>query len=517
MLENPPPIPTATPGPQPALSPSNAGDSPERVLNKRQFLAGLQCHKQLWWRVHDSGAEELRPDSNSRALMEAGRQIGLLAREYVPGGQLIDFRYQGRASRMAGTAVAMGSEVPALYEGTFTGDGLVIYADILERGSDGWTLVEVKSSLEVRPGHITDAAIQAHVLRSSGIDIRRVEVMHLNRDCRHPDLSNLFRRQDVTEQVVELEASFGGIALAQLAMLQGPLPERATGDHCSSPNKCPFWARCWPELPAHHLSTLHGARKKKVQEWDAQGWQTISQLPEDVELKGISRRQVSAVRASRMVIENGLAKALEAFKPPLAFLDFEAVQPAIPRWPGCGPYTHIPVQLSCHTLAAGRYGHLEWLADGPGDPRPEFARRLLAACGGSGSIIVYNSSYEAGCIRHLSAAVPELEHDLSNLRDRLVDLLPVLSAFVYDPAFGGSFSLKSVVPVMAPEVRYGGMAISEGRTASNELMRLLFDGGLDPQERSILREQLLAYCKVDTWAMVRLFERLGQLARGSTE
>jgi hypothetical protein len=172
------------------------------------------------------------------------------------------------------------------------------------------------------------------------------------------------------------------------------------------------------------------------------------------------------------------------------------------------------VQLSCHTLATGRYGHVEWLADGPGDPRPEFARRLLAACPGPGSIVVYNAEYEAGCIRHLSEAVPALEPELAGLRNRLVDLLPVLSAFVYDPAFGGSFSLKSVVPVLVPEVRYRGMEISEGRTASNELMRLLFDGSLDPQERSVLREQLLAYCKVDTWAMVRLFERLSQLARG---
>jgi hypothetical protein len=499
MSENPPPNPTATPGPRLAL-------------NKREFLAGLQCHKQLWWRIHDPDAEELTPDSNARALMEAGRQIGMLAREYAPGGRLIDFRHQARASRIAATAVAMETEASALYEGTFTGDGLVVHADILERGTDGWTLVEVKSSVEVMPRHIADAAVQAHALRSSGIDLRRVEVMHLNRDCRHPDLSNLFRRQDVTEQVRELEGSFGGLAQTQLAMLEGPLPVRATGDHCSSPSKCPFWARCWPEPPAHHVSTLRGARKKKVQEWEAQGWQTISQLPEDIELSGVARRQASAVRAGRMVIEEGLAKALEAFKSPLVFLDFEAVQPPIPRWPGCGPYTHIPVQLSCHTLAAGRYGHVEWLADGPGDPRPEFARRLLAACSGSGSIVVYNAEYEAGCIRHLSEALPELAPELVDLTNRLVDLLPVLSAFVYDPAFGGSFSLKSVVPVLAPEVRYRGMAISEGRTATNELMRLLFDGGLDPQERSVLREQLLAYCKVDTWAMVRLFERLSQLA-----
>ena len=137
MLENPPPNPTATPGP--------------RLLNKREFLADLQCHKQLWWRVHDPDAEELIPDPNTRALMEAGRQVGLLAREYAPGGRLIDFKYQARASRVAATAAAMETEAPALYEGTCTGHGLVVHADILDRGSNGWTLVEVKSSVEVKP------------------------------------------------------------------------------------------------------------------------------------------------------------------------------------------------------------------------------------------------------------------------------------------------------------------------------------------------------------------------------
>lgn len=115
MLENPLPNPTATPGP--------------RVLNQRDFLAGLQCHKQLWWRVHEPDAAELIPDSNTRALMEAGRQIGQVAREHTPGGRLIDFRHQARASRVAATGL-----------------------DILERGSDGWTLTEVTSSVEVSRG-----------------------------------------------------------------------------------------------------------------------------------------------------------------------------------------------------------------------------------------------------------------------------------------------------------------------------------------------------------------------------
>ena len=507
MAEKPPSTPTATPGPR------HAPSAAEGFLKKREFLAGLQCPKQLWWRVHEPHAGELIPDSNTRALIETGRQIGVMARDYVPGGRLIEFRFQTTAARVHATQSVMQGEPPSLYEATFAADGLVVHTDILERTPDGWTLIEVKSSVGVKEQHLTDAAVQAHVLRASGIDVRRVEIMHLNRDCRHPDLSNLFTRQDVTTQVMEIESRLGGLARAQLAMLDGPLPDKATGDHCSSPRKCPFWGRCWPELPPDHVSTVHAVRKTKVQQWQEQGWHTVRDLPEDLKLPPIARRQVASVRAGDLQIEDGLAEALGGFRPPLAFLDFEAVFPPIPRWPGCGPYTHVPVQLSCHSQTEAGHRHSEWLADGPGDPRPEFAEFLIDACSGAGTILVYNAAYEAACIRHLAQALPSRAAELGDIESRLVDLLPVVSAFVYHPAFGGSFSLKDVVPALVPDVRYCGMEISEGRTASNELMRLLFDGGLDLQERSMIREALLAYCQQDTWAMVRLFQRLTELSR----
>jgi predicted RecB family nuclease len=507
MAEEPPSDPTATPGPRHAQS------AAEGTLTKREFLAGLQCHKQLWWRVHEPSAGELIPNSNIRALMDTGRQIGVLAREYVPGGRLIEFRFQTTAARVHATQSVMQGQPPSLYQATFAADGLVVHTDILERTGDGWTLIQVKSTVGVKEQHLTDVAVQAHVLRASGINVRRVEIMHLNRDCRHPDLSNLFIRQDVTHRVAEIESRLDGLAQGQVAMLHGPLPEKATGDHCSSPHKCPFWCRCWPEFPPHHVSTVHGVRKNKVKQWQDQGWHTVQDLPEDLKLSAIARRQAASVRAGRLQIEDGLAEALDGLRGPLAFLDFEAVFPPIPRWPGCGPYTHIPVQLSCHTQTEAGHRHSEWIADGPGDPRPQFAEFLIQACSGAGTILVYNAGYETACVRHLAQTLPSLAAELADIENRLVDLLPLVSAFVYHPAFGGSFTLKDVVPALVPEVHYRGMEISEGRTASNELMRLLFDGGLDLQERSMIREALLAYCQQDTWAMVRLFQRLTELSR----
>jgi uncharacterized protein DUF2779 len=491
-------ISTATPGP--------------RHLTKREVLAGLQCHKQLWWRVHEPDAPELRPSSHSRTAMETGRQVGILARDYVPGGQLISFRHQTIPVRVDATAAAMAGGATALYQGTFARDGIVVQADILERHPSGWTLVEVTSTVEVKGRQIVDAAVQARVLRRSGVPLRRIEIMHLNRECSSPDLTSLFVREDVTQRVAELEAGIEAELRGQLAVLEGPLPYRETGDHCSHPDRCPFWDRCWPELAPQHVSTVYRAGLK-AQEWVAQGWQTILDLPDDLPLGPVAARQVAAVKSGRIQVDSGLATALEALVQPLAFLDFEAVGPAVPRWPGCGPYEAVPVQLSCHLEdGPGQYRHLEWLADGPDDPRPGFAQFVIECCAGARHIVTYNAAYEADCLRHLARVLPRWSSELADIERRLVDLLPVVRDYVYHPEFEGSFSLKHVLPALVPELRYAGMDISEGRTASSELAGLLFSGATDPQERSMVREALLAYCKQDTWGMVCLLRRLRELA-----
>jgi hypothetical protein len=490
--------PTATPGPRP--------------LTQREFLAGLQCHKRLWWRVHDPLAPELLPDQNSRALMQAAHQLVILAREYIPGGRLISFRHQATRERVEATGAAMASGAASLYDGTFTRDGLVVQVDILERTADGWNLIEVSSSLDVKEKHLMDAAIQAHVVRLSGVGLRRVEIMHLNRECRFPDLSNLFVREDITERIHPLEQGFQKEAAAQRLMLEGRLPEKDTGDHCSQPQRCQFWDRCWTSAHPHDLSTVYRAGKK-LKQWAAQGWCSILDLPPDQSLNPVAARQVRAVRTGQMQVEPTLPAALDAFLGPLAFVDFETVSPPIPHWPGCAPYETVPVQLSCHLEdGSGRYRHVEWLADGPGDPRVSFTRFLVEACAGARTIVSYNAGFEAECLRHLSAALPGLAPELTDVERRLVDLLPVVRDYIYHPAFNGSFSLKQVLPALVPDMHYEGMEVAEGRSASRELMQLLFGELLDAQERSVIRESLLAYCKQDTWAMVRLVQRLRELA-----
>jgi Domain of unknown function(DUF2779) len=475
-------------------------------------MAGLQCHKLLWWMAHEPAAAELDVDDARQALYDQGHRVGALARTYVPGGVLVDLPHDAYEERLEATRRALAQGAPVVYEAAFLADGVFVSVDILERLERGFALIEVKSTAGVREQHLPDVAVQTHVLRRSGLEVRRMEVMHLNRACTYPDLSNLFTRADVTDLVEARLGAVPGEIAAMTVMLAGPLPHVATGPHCSAPYECPFTERCWPVLPPHHVSTLYAMRRRTF-ELDELGYRTIFDLPEDFPLGAAADRQRRAVQTGRMVVEATLRAALAPFAPPVAFLDFETVGLAIPVWDGCHPYDHVPVQWSAYVPDEG--GALrahDWLAEGPGDPRPALAERLLAACAGARAIVTYGS-FDRDRIRDLAAALPQLTAPLEALAARVVDLLPVVRNHVYHPDFGGSFSLKRVLPALVPEMSYRGLAIAEGGTASLELGRLLFHGDeMEPEERARLRADLLAYCRQDTWGLVRLLERLRGLA-----
>jgi hypothetical protein len=483
-------------------------------LSKSRVMAGLQCHKLLWWWVHEPEAPELEFDASVQAAFDRGTRVGEVARSYVPGGVLIDLPYDAYAERVAATRRALDGGAPALYEASFQADGVFVAVDILERGNPDFRLIEVKSSTGVKEHHLADVAIQTHVLRQSGLALGCQDLMHLNRECAYPDLSNLFIRADVTEAVAPFVAEVPGVIARQLEMLQGPLPDVPTGPHCTAPYECPFMARCWPARPPHHVGTLY-AMKRRAMELDEQGYRTINDLPEDIPLGRIADRQRRAVQGGRIIVEPSLAQALAPFVPPIAFLDFETISLPIPVWNGCHPYDAVPVQFSCHVEDADeRVVHHEWLADGPGDPRPALAERLIQACEPARVVVAYNAGFERGCIEQMAEALPALAGPLRNVAARLVDFLPIVRNHVYHRDFGGSFSLKSVLPTLVPELRYDDLAINEGSMASLELERLLFHGGeLAEEAEAQLRTDLLRYCHQDTWGLVKLLRRLRELAR----
>jgi hypothetical protein len=184
-------------------------------------------------------------------------------------------------------------------------------------------------------------------------------------------------------------------------------------------------------------------------------------------------------------------------------------------WAGCHPFDTVPVQFSCRNQRDDAFEEIGWLATEGVDPRPELANRLIDACRGARSIVAYHADFEAGVIASLEEAVPDRAADLAAIRERLRDPLPILREYVYHPAFGGRFGLKSVAPALAPDVRYTG-AVAAGRLAGVLLSRLILEGEpSDLFDRERIRESLRKYCALDTFATQRVVERLRELASAS--
>jgi hypothetical protein len=250
----------------------------------------------------------------------------------------------------------------------------------------------------------------------------------------------------------------------------------------------------------------------------------MSAIPKNEKLNFKQQRQLKAQRENRLIVEPTLAEAMrpamEAAR--LGFLDFETVSRALPPWNGLGPWWQTAAQFSYHERAgAGEVTHAEFLAEGPDDPndppddpREPLARAMLDATANATRVVVY-SSFESTRIKELAVHLPHLAEPLLALREKLWDLKPAVENCVYHPAFRGSFSLKYILSPLVPDLSYTDLIIVDGMRASVEIARLLFVSGRIPAHaREQTRRDLLAYCERDTFATVRLVERLGELAGG---
>jgi len=483
-------------------------------LSKSRFTSGLQCHKKLWWEVHEPGAVELQPDKVLQDLFDQGRLVGEAARTRYPGGVLIDLPHHAGAERVAATKQALESGAPAVFEATFIADGVFVAIDVLEKQGDGYRLTEVKSSSSQKPEHIPDVAVQARVAAASGVQITAAEVMHLNKEFRHPDTGDLFARTDVTAPIAEFVPQVQKEIDRQREMLAGLLPDVPIGAQCFEPRECPFIARCWPDGP-DHIGHLAGVGPKKTVAYLEQGITSIKDLPPNEKLNFTQKRQLKAMAENRVIVEPTLAAELEPFSGRLGFLDFETIIRAIPVWPGMAPWQQAAAQFSYHERQPdGTYTHSAHLAEGPDDARPKLAAAMVRATANAERVVMY-TSFEKTRIRELQVAVPGLATELAALEAKLIDLHPVVKNCVYHPDFRGSFSLKDILTPLVPELTYNDLVIVDGRVASVEIARLLFVADKIPKhERDRVRKELLDYCQRDTWAMVRLVEELRKLAGG---
>lgn len=502
-------------------------------LSKSKFLSGLQCPKRLYLEVY-SPELATPPDPWRQAMLDKGKLLGELARARFPGGVLVECTYRRPAEALSKTAALVADpSVPAIFEGAFEYDRVLVRVDVLQRSPShaasqanrgaeprktnsgdlstearsasegGWKLIEVKSSSRAKEEHLADLAIQAHVLRGAGIELDGCALMHVNTNYTYRggevELDQLFAVEDLTEELRGREEQVPG----RVAEMKDLLASRRTpaiepGDHCRTPYECPFWAYCTKDKSDRWVYHLPGG-DRLPRDLVAQGIQTIDDIPALTGLTPVQHR----VKNNVEWVSPRLRQVLQTVRYPVHHLDFETVMPAVPRFEGTRPYQAIPTQWSNHIEHEnGAVRHDEYLCGELKDPREEWIRTLMQSLGAEGSICVY-SGYERGILERVADTLPNLRGEINAVIDRLWDLLAVLREHYYHPGFKGSYSIKSVLPALVPDLGYTDLEIQDGGTAAHLYERMLFHE-TDWVERARLRDALLSYCQRDSLAMLEI-------------
>jgi hypothetical protein len=476
-------------------------------LTKARFLSGLQCHKRLWFEVHQPLGESAEP---SIPILQ-GREFDEAVQGLHPG--VVIARARGMPSAIAETKRTMargGGAAALLYQAAFRAGDLAIIADVLRREGAKFELVEVKASTEVKDTHLPDVAFQALVLQRAKIPLSRVFLGLVNNQFilrRAGDYDRLLVEVDVTESVQGYLPEAAARAFEfQEVMAGDSMPSIAVGSQCFSPYECPFLARCTAgrETPDYPVDVLPRGGKT-VAALLAEGYRDLRDVPGERLTDAMHRRVYDATCSGLGFFDLGATAELRLLPSPFAYLDFETISFSVPEVIGTRPYEQLPFQWSVHVESSlSDVRHAEFLAIESFGDFAALASALIAALPATGPIFAYNASFEAGVLDRLAELVPVHAAALRAIAGRLVDLLPVVRAAYYHRDMRGSWSIKSVMPTIAPDLGYEHLdEVQEGDGAQRAFLELR-RGTLTEEREKALRGALLMYCRHDTWVMVVL-------------
>lgn len=481
----------------------------KRHLSKSRILNHLQCPKRLYLQTF---CPELAEESTETQMaFQAGNEVGEVARELFPGGILIGHDAElAEALRATRAALARHPDRP-LFEATFEHDGVLVRADLLVPDGSSFRLVEVKSSTEVKKHYLADCAVQAWVVRKAGVPLARVELAHVDNTFVYPGdrrYDGLLKFVDLTDTI---EARLGDVSHwidACRTTLSGPEPDITPGAQCGDPYPCPFVTHCQPPQPVEGFPVTTLYRKGKiVTELLNEGIEDLRDIPPGRLRNDTHERQRRAVVAGKAEVDPEAGKILRSLGYPRFFVDYETVKFAVPVWTGTRPYQKLPFQWSCHIESAdGKLHHKEFLGTGPEAPMRAFAENLVRALGDvdRGPVFVFCQSFEEGRTRELAQMFPDLADDLLAICDRMVDLLPIAQKHYYHPDMHGSWSIKAILPTIAPNLDYARLEhVQDGGMAEQAYLEIINPATL-AQRRDDLIGGLREYCKQDTLAMVHL-------------
>lgn len=491
-----------------------------QLISKSSYLRGCQCAKSLYF---DRFNSELRKPADAQILQryKTGHDVGLLARQLFPNGVEAynkDIANLQEATQM--TNYLISNNGGPIYEGAFIAGNLLAITDILVPGEEGWNLYEVKSAMSISETNIDDLAFQFYVLTKAGVKIEDIFIVYLNGEYIRDDeldINQLFNIDSLLNLVIskQEEVRFNVEQFSEI--LRGDIaPHCDIGIQCLEPHKCDFKDHCWQFIPKDSVFCI--SRLKKTRKFDLyrQGILQMKDVPETYPLNQKQRIQVeSHINNSIHIDKEKVRSFLTSLRYPLFFMDFESFMPAVPLYKNTWAYQQILFQFSVHILydKHSEPVHYEFLADACGDPRQEFIKQLLKVVEGDSDIIVFNAAFEVTRLKELILYIPNCPQGIASIVSRIKDLMiPFRDRHFYHPLLNGSSSLKVIVPLLVPELNYGNLDISDGTLAMSAYEQLLHEH--DEDKITQIRNALLKYCEMDTLSLVRILQKLDELANG---
>jgi hypothetical protein len=487
----------------------------KRLLTKSKYLFGLQCPKYLWVVFNDPDRIP-KPDASTQHRFDEGHLVGELAKKLFSDG--IDIPTDGFKNNLKQTEELLKKRKP-LFEAGFMVDNIFSRIDILRPASnDEWDIIEVKSSTGVKDVNIHDVSFQRYCCEKHGLKIRECFLMHINNEYVRQseiDPTCLLTTKDITDEVDEAIVGIQKrIDIMFKIIVSEKCPDITIGKQCNGPYECPL-RECWDFLPDNNVFDLYGDRNKKSLELFGQGIYAIKDIPDDFNLSGKQEIQKDCeINGKPHIDKTAIRQFLNTLQYPLYYMDFETFSTAIPLFDGTRPYQQIPFQYSLHVVKKenATAKHYSFLADGNDDPRTEFLSSLKKVISDSGSIVVYNQTFEKRVLNDLAAFLPKYNEWIESSNDRIIDLLaPFRSFHYYHPEQQGSASIKNILPVLTGQ-SYEELNISDGMDASLAFLDVITNN-VSGEQRVKLRQDLEKYCALDTEGMILIVEKLKELIK----
>ncbi|MDD3999265.1 MAG: DUF2779 domain-containing protein [Bacilli bacterium] len=490
-------------------------------FSKSKYCGLWQCPKIVWLKKYKP--DEYVVDESVKTRMETGNKVGDLAMtifgDFVEVTEAQEDKLDIPAM-IEKTKEFINNGVNNICEASFEYNGLYCAVDILKKEKDGYSIHEVKSSThEDNYIYLVDVAYQKYVLEKYGVKIYNTYLINIDSDYIYNgslELDKLFKITDVTNLVFDEYSKVEDMIKEAEKMLNSKEePSHDICTNCHYPYKCGFWKYCSRHLPKPSVFDIYRLPFQKKLEYYNRNIISFKDIENTGWFLGpIQNRQIEYALYDKGIHadKKGIKNFLSTLSYPLYFLDFETIQPVIPEFIGTKPYQQIPFQYSLHIIEkeGGPLIHKEFLAESGQDPRRAIAESLCNNIPEYVCCLAFNKGFECGRLGELADSFPDLRQHLINIELNMKDLLdPFRMGNYYCKEIGGSFSIKSVLPAMFPddpELNYHNLdEIHNGGEAMSVFPKIK-DLPLAEQEKT--RHNLLKYCELDTYAMVKIWQEL---------